>query len=225
MKLKDSRFTPSHFPYYLSRFVSKDYPMKHVTRTLNLLRSFCVQTLLPPIRHMMMLTSHYRKACVLWIGPYASVARRFWYSILIMGFDQNFRILRSIIPDPQDPELEITTDFKVSDELWSLLTADIRTLLTCFRSFQGAFECLPRPVTGKSSFHLWWWRGIALPKMECLNHEDPPQRRDAPGRWPARKVVISWQRVSPKALCGWSQGSRSMSTTCEHFYAFQTNLR
>jgi len=30
-----------------------------------------------------------------------------------MAFDQNFRILRSIIPDPHNPEVDITTDFKI----------------------------------------------------------------------------------------------------------------
>jgi hypothetical protein len=30
------------------------------------------------------------------------------------GFDPNFRILRSIVPDPQNSDDEITTDFKVS---------------------------------------------------------------------------------------------------------------
>ena len=30
-----------------------------------------------------------------------------------MGFDPNYRILRSIIPDPQDPKNDLETDFKV----------------------------------------------------------------------------------------------------------------
>jgi len=30
-----------------------------------------------------------------------------------MGFDESYRTLRSIIPDPQDPEKEITKDYKV----------------------------------------------------------------------------------------------------------------
>jgi hypothetical protein len=30
-----------------------------------------------------------------------------------MGFDESYRTLRSIIPDPQDPEKEITNDYKV----------------------------------------------------------------------------------------------------------------
>jgi len=42
--------------------------------------------------------------------PRAHAQRR---SHTYMGFDQNFRILRSIVPDPQDPQKEITTDFKV----------------------------------------------------------------------------------------------------------------
>jgi hypothetical protein len=38
-------------------------------------------------------------------------------SPMSMAFDQNFRILRSVIPDPHNPEVDITTDFKVSSFL------------------------------------------------------------------------------------------------------------
>jgi len=34
-------------------------------------------------------------------------------TVMSMAFDQNFRILRSIIPDPHNPEVDITTDFKI----------------------------------------------------------------------------------------------------------------
>jgi len=45
-----------------------------------------------------------------------------------MGFDENFRTLRSIIPDPQDPEKEITKDFKIYAPY--LHVSDVLSVLT-----------------------------------------------------------------------------------------------
>lgn len=51
-----------------------------------------------------------------------------------MAFDHNFRILRSIVEDPQDPENEIIKDFKVSIRV----TAE----LSGFRSLHSIFSAL-----------------------------------------------------------------------------------
>lgn len=52
-----------------------------------------------------------------------------------MAFDHNFRILRSIVPDPQDPEKDISTDFKVSIPLIPELSGDryLRSIFNALR--------------------------------------------------------------------------------------------
>jgi hypothetical protein len=42
-----------------------------------------------------------------------------------MGFDEKYRILRSIVPDPQDPERDLVTDFKVHIRFEHFLTAQV----------------------------------------------------------------------------------------------------
>jgi hypothetical protein len=51
-----------------------------------------------------------------------------------MGFDNNFRILRSIVPDDDDPNQEVSTDFKVLRPL-NLLKPDLRAVSSCFGGF------------------------------------------------------------------------------------------
>jgi hypothetical protein len=71
-----------------------------------------------------------------------------------MVFDSNFRILRSIVPDPQNPDDEITEDFKVYINMIFSETTDFRAISPCIGSFEGVGDGCIWAVWPRWDVHL-----------------------------------------------------------------------